>query len=71
MSFEPLGHGVRNRAEALYVLGLPPDAEPDEDTLNRRYRRLAAIHHPDSDQGEHRRMSQLNEAVRFLRRDRK
>jgi hypothetical protein len=28
---------------------------------------LAAIHHPDSAYGDHRRMSQLNEAIGFLR----
>ena len=66
MSFEPLEHGVRKRADALYVLGFPSDARPEKDEIRKRYRKLAAIHHPDSGQGEHRRMSQLNEAVAKL-----
>jgi hypothetical protein len=66
MLFEPLEHGVRKRADALYVLGFPPDARPEKDEIRKRYRKLAAIHHPDSSQGEHRRMAQLNEAVATL-----
>lgn len=66
MSFEPLEQGIRKRADALYVLGFPPDAAPTTDEIRKRYRKLAAIHHPDSSQGEHRRMSQLNEAVAKL-----
>lgn len=64
--FEPLDHGVRTRLDALYVLGYPPDAAPGTDEIRKRYRRLAAIHHPDSGNGDHRRMSQLNEAVAKL-----
>ncbi len=66
MSFEPLEQGIRSRADALYVLGFPPDTTPGADEIRKRYRKLAAIHHPDSGQGEHRRMSQLNEAVTKL-----
>ncbi len=66
MFFEPLEQGIRKRADALYVLGFPPDATPTTDEIRKRYRKLAAIHHPDSSQGEHRRMSQLNEAVAKL-----
>jgi hypothetical protein len=66
LSFEPLDHGITRRADALYVLGFPPDARPGTDEIRKRYRNLAAIHHPDSSQGEHRRMSQLNEAVAKL-----
>lgn len=66
MSFEPFEQGIRKRMDALYVLGFPPDATPTTDEIRKRYRKLAAIHHPDSGQGEHRRMSQLNEAVAKL-----
>jgi len=66
LSFEPLAQGVQRRADALYVLGFPPDARPGTDEIRKRYRALAAIHHPDSSQGEHRRMTQLNEAVAKL-----
>ncbi len=66
-SFEPLAHGVRNRTEALHVLGFPPGARPGPDAVRKRYRALAAIHHPDGGNGDHKRMSQLNDAVRILR----
>lgn len=66
MSFEPLKHGVQTHSDALYVLGYPPDAVPGTDEIRKRYRKLAAIHHPDSGQGEHCRMTQLNEAVERL-----
>ena len=67
LSFEPLDHHVRSRADALYVLGFQPAAKPEPAAVRRRYRVLAAIHHPDSGGGDHGRMSQLNEAVRILR----
>jgi len=67
LSFEPLATGVRSRAQALHVLGLAPGAEPDDAEIRARYRALAAIHHPDGGAGDHRRMSQLNDAVRILR----
>jgi len=66
LSFEPLEHGVSRRADALYVLGFQPDAKPDNGEIKTRYLKLAAIHHPDSSQGEHRRMAQLNDAVAKL-----
>lgn len=65
---DALKHTVRNRAEALHVMGFPPAAEPDSESIGKRYRALAAIHHPDSGGGDHIRMSQLNAAVRILRR---
>lgn len=65
---DPLKHTVRNRAEALHVMGFPPADEPDAKTIGQRYRSLAAIHHPDSGDGDHVRMSQINAAVRFLRK---
>jgi len=67
LSFEPLPGGVRSRAQALHVLGLAPGAAPDDTEIRARYRALAAIHHPDGGSGDHKRMSQLNEAVRILR----
>jgi hypothetical protein len=65
--FEPLPHGVRNRTEALHVLGFSPGARPNPEVVRTRYRALAGIHHPDASHGDHRRMSQINDAVRILR----
>jgi hypothetical protein len=67
LSFEPLAGGVKSRAEALHVLGFPPSDKPGMKTLQARFRMLATIHHPDSGFGNHRRMSQLNEAMDLLR----
>ncbi len=66
LRFEPLAHGVRSRAEALFVLGFPPGAHPDAKTLRERFRQLARVHHPDGPYGDHRRMSQLNQAMALL-----
>lgn len=68
LSFEPLPDGVRSRQDALHVLGFPPSADPDNRTLRAKFRMLATIHHPDSHYGNHQRMSQLNQAMEFLRR---
>lgn len=68
LAFDPLAHGVRTRAEALYVLGFPPGAMPDTATIRARFRMLAAIHHPDAHTGNHARMAQINAAVDILRR---
>lgn len=68
LTFEPLPDGVQTRDDALHVLGLPPGRVPDRQTLRARYRMLATIHHPDGRYGNHRRMSQLNEAMDVLRR---
>jgi len=70
LSFEPLAHGVRTPAEALYVLGFPPGAVPDMRVVRERLRALARVHHPDGPFGDHRRMSQLNQAVALLQRGR-
>lgn len=67
LSFDPLPHGVATRDEALHVLGFPPGARPDRRTIRARFRMLATIHHPDSHYGSHNRMSQLNQAMEFLR----
>lgn len=67
LAFDPLPKGPENRADALYVLGRPPDSNPSPAEINRRYRERAAIHHPDRADGDDKRMSQLNDAVRILR----
>jgi DnaJ domain. len=67
LAFDPLPHGVATRDEALHVLGFPPGARPDRRTIRARFRMLATIHHPDSLHGSHNRMSQLNQAMEFLR----
>lgn len=69
LSFEPLSGGVKTREQALHVLGLAPKSTPDIGVLRARFRMLAAIHHPDSGQGSHDRMSQLNSAMELLGRD--
>lgn len=68
LAFEPLPDGVRNREEALHVLGFPPGLSPDHKTVRAKFRMLATIHHPDSPHGSHQRMSQLNAAMEILRR---
>lgn len=67
LAFEPLTDGVQSRADALYVLGFAPGDYPDARTLRAKFRMLATIHHPDSNHGDHQRMSQLNQAMTLLR----
>ena len=67
LAFDPLPHGIASRDEALHVLGFPPGARPDKRTIRARFRMLATIHHPDSHYGSHHRMSQLNQAMEYLR----
>ena len=67
LAFMPLPDGVKSHRDALYVLGFSHDGAPDQRTIKARYRMLATIHHPDSGFGDHRRMSQLNEAMNRLR----
>jgi len=67
LAFDPVDGGVNSRAEALYVLGYTPDAWPDARSIRARFRMLATIHHPDSNFGDHLRMSQLNQAMEILR----
>ena len=69
LSFEPLPDGVNTRAEALHILGFAPGDDPDRRTVRAKFRMLATIHHPDSNHGNHHRMSQLNQAMEFLRDD--
>jgi hypothetical protein len=68
LAFEPLEADIRARSEALYVLGFPTWATPDQRTLRTRYRALATIYHPDSPTGDTARMAQLNAAIAFLTR---
>lgn len=68
LSFTPLRGGIRNRADALHVLGFAPDQKPDQHTVRARFRMMATIHHPDGEFGDHERMAQLNDAVALLRR---
>ncbi len=67
LAFDPLPDGVRSRSDALHVLGFSPGAKPDSRTVRAKFRLLATIHHPDSDHGDHQRMSQLNQAMALLR----
>ena len=67
LAFEPLDNGIRTRAGALYVMGFPPNARPDQKAIRARFRMLATIHHPDSGFGHHERMTQLNEALSTLK----
>lgn len=67
LAFEPLDNGIRTRADALYVMGFPPNARPDRRAIRARFRMLATIHHPDSGLGHHERMTQLNEALFTLK----
>ena len=61
------GSGVKSCRDALYVLGFSHEDTPDVGAIKARFRMLATIHHPDSRFGDHRRMSQLNEAINCLR----
>lgn len=67
LAFEPLDNGIRTRADALYVMGFPPNARPEQRAIRSRFRMLATIHHPDSGFGHHERMTQLNEALSTLK----
>lgn len=68
LAFEPLPGGVKTKAEAHHVLGIAPGRGPGIGELRARFRKLAAIHHPDSGYGSHERMSQLNAAMDILGR---
>jgi hypothetical protein len=64
---DPLPHGVRNADEALFVLGFPPGNKPNQTEIKARFRMLATVHHPDAPFGDTRRMSQINQAMSWLR----
>lgn len=67
VAMDPLPHGVRNADEARFVLGFPPGSKPSQTEVKARFRMLATIHHPDAPFGDTRRMSQLNQAMSWLR----
>lgn len=69
LSFEVLPQGIKTREDALFVLGFAPSQRPDMNAIRSRFRMLATIHHPDSEVGNHERMSQLNDAMAYLRRN--
>lgn len=66
LAFEPLRNGIKNKNDALFVLGFPPNSKPDLKTTKLRFRMLASIFHPDSIFGSHERMSNINSAMDFL-----
>ena len=66
LMFEPLEEGVTTLADARHVMGFAPSDRPDKATVRARFRKLAAIHHPDGNYGNHQRMSQLNAAMDLL-----
>ena len=68
LNFDPLLNGVETREEALHVMGYTPGHRPSLQMIRSRFRILATIHHPDSDHGNHERMSQLNDAMDILKR---
>ena len=59
--------GIETYADALYALGFHPHARPTQDDIKARFRMLAQIYHPDAMLGDTDRMSQLNDAIAFLR----
>ena len=64
---DKLGHAVRTKDEALFVLGFAPGSRPDPARIKARFRQLATIHHPDSGLGDTDRMTELNQAMSFMR----
>ncbi|MCF8482055.1 MAG: J domain-containing protein [Rhodospirillum sp.] len=64
---DPIPGGINSHGEALFVMGFAPGSWPDSRELKSRFRMLATIHHPDSGMGSHVRMSQLNQAMEYLR----
>jgi len=56
-------HAMLQRQQALTVLGLPPNATPQQ--IKRRYRTLAKQHHPDRG-GDPRQMQKIIAAYEFL-----
>ena len=57
---------ILQRQQALAVLGLPPNATPQQ--IKRRYRALAKQHHPDRG-GDPRQMQKIIAAYEFLMKD--
>jgi curved DNA-binding protein len=59
-------YGLMQRQQALSVLGLPPNATPDQ--IKRRYRALAKRYHPDLG-GDQRQMQKIIAAYEFLAKE--
>ena len=66
IGFQLMPEGCKSTEDALYVLGVPPKEKKSETLIRKRFRKLAAIYHPDADFGDHERMSQLNVAMSLL-----
>lgn len=66
VSFKPLPEGIKNRTDALHVMGFAPSENPDMHTIKSRFRMMATIYHPDGKFGDHERMAQINDAAKFL-----
>lgn len=71
LAFRPLSNGVKTRAEALYVLGFAPSAQPSSAEIKTAFRLRAKIFHPDrqhdpSGLASDQRMTQLSAAVKLL-----
>jgi curved DNA-binding protein CbpA len=59
-------HTILQRQQALAVLGLSPNATPQQ--IKRRYRTLAKQHHPDRG-GDPRQMQKIIAAYEFLMKE--
>lgn len=57
---------LMERQQALAVLGLPPNATPQQ--IKRRYRALAKRHHPDRG-GDQQQMQRIIAAYQYLMKD--
>ncbi len=68
LAFAPVAGGIQTREQALYVMGFPPGAIPDQKALRERFRRVAQVFHPDGQSGDHERMAQINAAMERLRK---
>ncbi len=69
LSFQPINGACTTATEAFYIMGLPREPRPTDEVIKKRFRELANIYHPDGILGDHERMSQLNLAFTFLRRN--
>jgi hypothetical protein len=69
LMFNPVTGGVRRSGDAARILGLTLDSKLDEMAINRRFRELAPLYHPDTGVvGGSVHMAQLIDARRVLLR---
>ena len=68
LAFEPVTNVVRTAAEALHVLGVPPETRPDQKETRSQHRMLATVHHPDKSFDHHGRMTQLHETLSVVKK---